>query len=208
MFPETYFKRVDESDDDRFYIQPRLVVHIDDEAIQATTDLYREFLPFDGEILDLMSSWRSHLPPEADYQRVVGLGMNQEELRQNPQLTEYIVHNLNVQPELPFADASFDGCVLAVSVQYLTRPVDVFRDVGRVLRPGAPFITVFSNRMFPTKAVAVWRSLDDHGHIQLVGQYYHLAGCFDQIRAFDRSTHTGADPLYAVVGLRADLPEG
>jgi SAM-dependent methyltransferase len=204
MFPETYFNRVDESDDDLFYLQPRLVVHIDDQAIQATTDLYREFLPFDGEILDLMSSWRSHLPPEADYRRVVGLGMNEGELLQNPQLTDYVVHNLNAIPQLPFDDASFDGCVLAVSVQYLTRPIDVFRDVGRVLRPGAPFITVFSNRMFPTKAVAIWHSLDDYGHIQLVGQYYHLADCFREIRAFDRTPRKGGDPLYAVVGLRAE----
>lgn len=204
MFPETYFRRADESDDEHFYRQPRLVVHIDEDAIQATTDLYREFLPFDGEILDLMSSWRSHLPPEAAYRRVVGLGMNEEELRQNPQLTEYVVHNLNTKPQLPFDDESFDGCLLAVSVQYLTHPIDVFRDVGRVLRPGAPFITVFSNRMFPNKAVAIWRSLDDQSHIQLVGQYYQLAECFEEIRAFDRSPRNGVDPLYAVVGLRAE----
>lgn len=201
MASHDYFARRDESDDERFYAQPRLVVHIDDAAIARTTRLYQEYLPEGGAILDLMSSWRSHLPKEAHYNRVVGLGMNETELRENPQLTGHVVHNLNANPRLPFADAEFDGCVLTVSVQYLVRPVAVFAEAGRVLRPGAPFLTVFSNRMFPTKAVAIWQALDDTGHVQLVGNYYQQAGCFEPIEAFDCSPGQG-DPLFAVVGWR------
>lgn len=197
-----YFRRYDESKDADFYVQPRLVNHIDDKAIRAATDLFREYLPANGAILDLMSSWVSHLPKDIHYDRVAGLGMNETELRANPQLTEYVVQDLNQNSQLPYSDAHFDGGMVTVSVQYLTNPIAVYGEVGRVLRPGAPFITVFSNRMFPTKAVAIWQSLDDQGHQQLVRSYYEQAGFFDPIDVLDRSPRGWSDPLYAVVGRR------
>lgn len=204
MFPANYFTRIDESEDDRFYDQPRLVVHIDDAAIRTTTALFREYLPPNGAILDLMSSWRSHLPQDVPFSQVVGVGMNEVELQKNAQLDAYAVQNLNLNPHLSFDDASFDGCVLTVSVQYLTKPVEVFSEVARVLRPGAPFLTVFSNRMFPTKAVAAWRSLDDRGHLELVERYYQATSQFVDIQQLNRSpTGRFSDPLFAVVGRRA-----
>lgn len=199
-----YFRRADEAGDEYFYEQPRLVTHIDAGAIGAVTQLYRELLPAGGAILDLMSSWVSHLPPEIAYSRVVGLGMNQPELDANPRLTERIVQNLNRVPELPFESESFDGAGICVSVQYLTQPVAVFREIGRVLRPGAPLVVTFSNRCFPTKAVAVWQALDDEGHARLVERYYQDAGNWAAIEVFDRSPgRWRGDPLYAVVGRRA-----
>ncbi len=201
-FPSEYFERMDDSGDNQFYSVPRLVVHIDDAAIAATTALFRDYVPADSDVLDLMSSWRSHLPNDVPFGCVVGLGMNEVELRENPQLSEYIVHDLNTDPILPFGDATFDACVLTVSVQYLVKPIDVYAEVGRVLRPGAPFITVFSNRMFPTKAVAAWRSLDDSGHVQLVTAYYQLSGMFEEIEIEDRSPGGWSDPVYAVIGRR------
>lgn len=194
------FQRYDETDDAQFYVHPRLVNHIDEAAIQATTDLYRDYLPAGGNILDLMSSWVSHLPTDVRYGRVAGLGLNETELRANPQLTDYVVQSLNQTPELPYPDQSFDGGMVTVSVQYLTQPVKVFREVARVLRPGSPFLTVFSNRMFPTKAVAIWQSLDDRGHQQLVRSYYEQTGLFDQIEVLDRSPRGWGDPLFAVAG--------
>jgi len=202
MVPAQAFQRHDETDDARFYIQPRLVNHIDDRAIEATTALFREYLPANGAILDLMSSWVSHLPDDVAYRQVTGLGMNETELRANPRLTDYVVQNLNQQPLLPYEAASFDGGMVTVSVQYLTNPVAVYRDLGRVLKPGAPFLTVFSNRMFPTKAVAIWQSLDDVGHQQLVRSYYEQAGAFEAITLLDRSPRGWGDPLFAVVGYR------
>jgi SAM-dependent methyltransferase len=196
------FQRYDETDDANFYGQPRLVNHIDDEAIAATTALFQTYLPANGALLDLMSSWVSHLPATVSYSRVAGLGMNETELRANPQLTDYIVQDLNRQPQLPYPDASFDGGMVTVSVQYLTNPVAVYRDVARVLKPGAPFLTVFSNRMFPTKAVAIWQSLDDKGHQQLVCSYYAHTGLFDKIDVLDCSPGRWSDPLYAVIGYR------
>ena len=201
QLPEGAFGRIDETPDEEFYRTPKLVTHIDDRAIAAVTQLYREHFPAGGEVLDLMSSWISHLPPEVRYGRVVGLGMNETELRRNDRLDSYLVQNLNENPELSFGDAEFDGCGICVSIDYLTRPVEVLREVGRVLKPGAPVVITFSNRCFPSKAVAVWHQLDDRGHMQLVEGYLREAGNWGDIQSLDRSPRRlFSDPLYAVVG--------
>ncbi|HSK99377.1 MAG TPA: methyltransferase domain-containing protein [Rubrobacteraceae bacterium] len=199
--PPGAFRRYDESPDEEFYRLPRYVTHIDDGAIAAVTQLYREFFPPGGEILDLMSSWISHLPPEVEYRRVVGLGINEAELRSNERLDAYLVRNLNKEPHLPFGDAEFDGVGICVSIDYLTRPVEVLREVGRVLRVGSPAIITFSNRCFPSKAVAIWHQLDARGHMQLVERYLEEAGNFNDIASLDRSPRrVFSDPLYAVIG--------
>ena len=199
--PEEAFRRYDESSDEEFYRLPRFVTHIDDRAIAAVTQLYREHFPPGGSILDLMSSWVSHLPEEVRYERVVGLGMNEAELRRNPRLDAYVVQNLNTDPRLPFGDAEFDGVGICVSIDYLTRPVEVLREVGRILKVGAPLIISFSNRCFPTKAIAVWHQLDDRGRMHLVERYLEEAGNFREVRGLDRSPRRlFTDPLYAVIG--------
>jgi len=201
QYPEEAFRRTDEAPDEEFYRTPRLVTHIDDRAIAAVTQLYRELFPSDGEILDLMSSWVSHLPPEVDYRRVIGLGMNEVELRRNERLDSYVVQNLNANPRLPFGSGEFDGAGICVSIDYLTRPVEVLREVGCVLKGGAPVAITFSNRCFPTKAVEIWHRLDDAGHMRLVEGYLQEAGNFRGINSLDRSPDRRfSDPLYAVVG--------
>ena len=201
QFPEEAFRRTDEAPDEEFYRTPRLVTHIDERAIAAVTQLYRELFPAGGEILDLMSSWVSHLPPEVDYRRVIGLGMNEVELRRNERLDSYVVQNLNTNPRLPFGNGEFDGAGICVSIDYLTRPVEVLREAGRVLKVGAPVVVTFSNRCFPTKAVEIWHRLDDAGHMRLVEGYLHEAGNFRDIHSLDRSPRRlFSDPLYAVVG--------
>ena len=151
QIPEEAFRRADETPDEEFHRTPRLVNHIDDGAIAAVTQLYRELFPAGGEILDLMSSWVSHLPPEVAYRRVIGLGMNEVELRRNEKLDSYIVQNLNTNPELPFGEAEFDGVGICVSIDYLTRPVEALREVGRVLKVEAPLIVTFSNGCLPKR---------------------------------------------------------
>ncbi|WP_255603776.1 class I SAM-dependent methyltransferase [Oscillochloris sp. ZM17-4] len=203
-FPPGYFSRYDESDDRNFYLYPRLTAHIDEPACGAVGQIFREELPPDGQILDLMSSYHSHIPADLPVARLVGLGLNEDELRLNQRLDEHLVHDLNLTPQLSFPDASFDGAVCTVSVQYLTRPVEVFAEVGRVLRPGAPFIVSFSNRCFPSKAVHVWVSTSDSQHMALVKQYFAKADRFTDIRGLDRSPRRWlSDPLFAVVGRRA-----
>jgi len=202
------FRRLDEGDDAAFYSFPRLVVHIDDGAIVALTGLHGALLPARGRVLDLMASWRSHLPAGFGG-RAIGLGLNAVEMAENPQLTAAVVHDLNREPGLPFPDATFDAVVCTVSVQYLTRPLEVFRQVRRVLRPGAPFVVSFSNRCFPDKAVALWRVTDDAEHVEVVRAYF--AGSTEPGAAWtamETSGHTPAlgDPLYAIWARRA--PDG
>lgn len=200
-----FFRRLDDSDDELFYREPRLVVHIDNDAIRTVGEIYLSRLPRGGAILDLMSSWRSHLPPELRPARVAGLGLNQSEMTDNPALTEIVTHNLNRTAKLPFDDASFDGAVLTVSVQYLIHPLEVFAEVGRVLRPGAPFIVTFSNRMFPTKAVAIWVNASERQRVDLVDCYFTRSAAFENIETVDRSAGQG-DPLWAVLGYRKQRP--
>lgn len=196
------FQRYDESDDSLFYAFPRKVVHIDDGAIAALTEHFEALLPRGSVVLDLMSSWRSHLPPGLGAKRVVGLGMNAEEMADNPQLDKWLVHDLNREPRLPFDDAVFDAAVCTVSVQYLTQPLQVFADVRRVLKPGGVFAVAFSNRCFPTKAVAVWSAASDAQRLALVTSYFEGAGGWRDIIAWQRPVRrlfpAGVDPLYVV----------
>ena len=172
------------------------MTHIDDAAIAHVGALYDE-LGIAGEVLDLMSSWISHFahPPE----RLTVLGMNRSELDANPAAALRVVHDLNADPRLPFADRTFDAAVCCVSVDYLVRPIEVFREVARVLRPGGPFVCTFSNRCFPTKAIRGWLASDDEQHCAIVAEYFRRAGGWDPPVAL-RSTPTDhrGDPLFAV----------
>ena len=204
MNPE-HFSREDEESDRRFYEMPRLVTHIDEAACAVLAEFYGRLLPEGGEILDLMSSCVSHLPVEVDYYSVTGLGMNEVELMTNPQLTAAVISDLNKSPTLPFSDESFDGCVISVSVQYLVHPTAIFGEIARVLRPGAPCAVTFSNRMFPTKAIAAWRAFGDEDHARLVGYYFTEAGGFEEPVFEDISPFPGeTDSLFAVMAERVD----
>jgi SAM-dependent methyltransferase len=196
-FPDGFFARGDPTDDERFYSFPRFVTHIDDGAIAAVGALYEE-LELTGDVLDLCSSWVSHF---VDAPRsLVALGMNPDELAANPQATSWLVHDLNEQPELPFDDAAFDAVTCCVSVDYLTRPVEVFSSVARVLRPGGVFVCTFSNRLFPTKAIAGWLATSDAGHVAIVEEYFRQARGFAEPESRRCTPTTGyfGDPLYAV----------
>lgn len=197
-----HFARVDESDDASFYATPQFVTHIDDAAIAALSLFYGQLIPSGGAVLDLMTSWVSHLPESTRVARLAGLGMNSQELEKNPRLTERVVQDLNKDPVLPFLQEEFDAAIVTVSVQYLTNPVEVFAEVGRVLKADAPFAVAFSNRLFPTKAVAIWRALGDREHADLIGLYFRLSGRFAPAQAYDISPGPGSDPMYVVVGRR------
>jgi hypothetical protein len=199
--PHDAFTKIDAEEDELFYEPPRLVCHIDDGAIAALTKLYRGVLPVGGVLLDLMSSWVSHLPPEIGYAEIIGHGMNAIELAANPRLSRWFLQNLNRDTRLPLPQASVDAAMICVSIQYLQQPVAVLREVARVLRPGGPLVISFSNRCFWTKAVAIWRALDDDGHTRLVEQYLEHAG-FEQIETHQLAewVEDVSDPMTAVVG--------
>jgi hypothetical protein len=197
--PSWAFDKEDAGNDLDFYTEARLVTHIDDGAIAALTGFYRDVLPPGGVICDLMSSWVSHLPADVAFAEVIGHGMNAAELAANPRLTRWFVQDLNAEPILPLEDASLDAAMICVGVQYLQDPVQVLADVARTLKAGAPLVISFSNRCFPTKAVAVWLRLNDAGHAALVELYLQAAG-FADIATHTLSDGSRCDPMYAVVG--------
>ena len=215
FFDAPAFERDDPEDDHRFYDHPRLVQHIDDRAIETISDQYGRLIPPGSRVLDLMSSWISHLPERLETASVTGLGMNQDELAANSRLNDFTLHDLNRHPRLPYPDASFEAVICTVSVEYLTQPFAIFADVARVLVPGGRFIVTFSDRWFPTKAIRIWKELHAFERMGMVLELFREAGAFDSLETFssqgwprpesdkyaDRMAFS--DPVFAVWGRRA-----
>ncbi len=195
-FPPGFFDREDASGDERFYEPDRFVTHLDERAIAVVGALYQE-LAIEGDVLDVMASWVSHF--SARPRHLVALGMNEHELAANPQAADWVVHDLNRDPVVPFDDQRFDHATCCVSVDYLVRPVEVFAEVARVLRPGGRFVITFSNRCFPTKVIRGWALADAAGCLEIVSRYFRLSGGFDEPTA-ELRTPLGSrgDPLWAV----------
>jgi SAM-dependent methyltransferase len=195
-FPRGFFDRQDEEDDVDFYSFPRFVTHIDDDAIAAVGALYEE-LGIRGVVLDLMSSWISHFPQKPEALTV--LGMNAAELRANDQASDCVVHDLNANPVLPFPPARFDHATCCVSVDYLIRPVEVFREVARVVKPGGLFVCTFSHRLFPTKAVRGWLFSGNDAHVRIVREYFARSGAYEDVQSrLCTPVDAPGDPLHGV----------
>lgn len=193
------FQRQDESSDAYFYDQPRLVYHIDDYAVGALTKYYQSVFKEGSNVLDICSSWVSHFPKDVKLGRTSGLGMNAKELAQNKQLTDYVAKDLNVDPIFPFEDNTFDFVTCVVSVDYLTRPLEVFSEIRRVLKPGGSAVISQSNRCFPTKAIDIWLKTNDLEHIFIIGAYFHYAGGFEKAESIDISPAPGlSDPMFII----------
>ncbi|MBB1126559.1 class I SAM-dependent methyltransferase [Thiospirillum jenense] len=213
------FLRKDGRPDTTFYNESRLIAHLDNTAQLQLQNLYGQLLPNKGRVLDLMSSWQSHLPPTLELSALVGLGLNQAELDANPQLTERVVHDLNHAPQLPFTSASFDAVICSLSVEYLIEPVAVFKEIARVLNPGGVCVIAFSNRWFPTKAIHLWEGVHEFERPGLVLEYFLMAGGFTALETLsvrglprpddDKYAEQMAlsDPLYAVWAQRANETE-
>ena len=195
FFSDKPFVRPDEQDDAIFYKDPRFITHIDSQAQEMIKTLYGNLLQPGMRVLDLMSSWRSHVPESLDLKALVGLGMNREEMADNPQLTDIVVHDVNTDPKLPFEDHFFDAVICTVSVEYMTRPFEVFADVARILKPNGYHIHTFSNRWFPPKAIRLWTELSEFERMGLVLEYYLETGAY-------RNLQTYSAPVYAVWGQR------
>ena len=210
--------KLDASDDSLFYSVPRFVTHVDEGFIHRLTNLYRERLKPNTRILDMMSSWVSHLPEEIEFAWVEGHGMNEEELAKNPRFKSYVIQDLNQDPKLPFPDRDFDAVLNCVSIQYLQYPDAIFYEIHRILKPGGVAIISFSNRMFYQKAIAAWRDNNERGRIELVKTYFDSVKNENGVPGFSQTeviSHTsnapaflqmlgmgGGDPFYAVIARR------
>ena len=205
--------KLDDTNDLNFYDYPRFVTHVDNGFIDRLTNLYRDRLQPNSRILDLMSSWVSHLPDDLEFAHVKGHGMNEEELIKNPQLDSYFVQNLNQQPKLPLEDADFDAVLITVSIQYLQYPEAVLSEIYRVLKPDGIVIISFSNRMFYQKAIAAWRDGTDTDRVNLVKKYFQSVDGFSEPEVVVHQSTVpaliqmmgigGGDPFYALVGRKS-----
>ena len=184
FFSPEAFSREDVAPDSLFYKKPRLVQHIDDTAIEMVKNTYGRFLRDDMDVLDLMSSWQSHLPENLRFRSLVGLGLNGQELKKNSRLSQSVVQDLNISSKLPFESDSFDAVVCTVSVEYLINPLAIFNEVARVLRTDGYFIVTFSNRWFPTKAVLIWRELHEFERQGMVLENFIRSGGFKNIQTY------------------------
>ena len=212
FFSDDAFRRDDERPDSRFYTEPRYVQHIDDTAIDIIRNTYGRFLRDDMHVMDLMSSWQSHLPDKLHFSRLAGLGLNESELKKNSRLTEHKVQDLNVNSRLPFDSNSFDAVVCTVSIEYLVEPLAVFKEVSRILRTDGHFIVTFSNRWFPTKAIKIWKELHEFERMGMVLEYFSRSGGFKNLQTYSfrglpRPSSDKyfpelryADPVYAIWG--------
>jgi SAM-dependent methyltransferase len=211
IFSREAFARLDESDDAQFYSTDRFVSHLDSLALETVEKLIGELIVEENPvILDLMAGWDSHIPEELETSMVVGLGLNKNELSENNSLSEIVIHDLNKDPRLPFPSNTFDAVLNTVSVDYMTKPVQVFREAGRTLRPGGLFLVTFSNRMFPEKAVRIWKESGEDERVLLVEDFFKEASLFEKASVFvskgkprpqnDKYSHLGipSDPIYAV----------
>ncbi|PZC41402.1 MAG: Ubiquinone/menaquinone biosynthesis C-methylase UbiE [Chloroflexi bacterium] len=199
-YPGNSFDQEDESDDSLFYSEARLVVHIDDAAITQLKKYLFSQLRERCTLLDLMSSWRSHIPDGPTTLDLYGLGLNREEMSNNPQLDHSIIKDINNDPNLPYEDNKFDAAMVIVSIQYMTDPISVFSEVNRILKKDCKFHVVYSNRMFPTKATIIWKVFDNIERASLVGSYFAQSGSWSVPNAVDLSPvgDVTYDPLFVV----------
>ncbi|GAX34803.1 hypothetical protein NIES3585_08050 [Nodularia sp. NIES-3585] len=206
-------QKLDDTDDKLFYDYPRFVTHVDAGFIQQLTDLYRDRLKPNTRILDMMSSWVSHLPEAMEFAHVEGHGLNAEELARNSRLNHYFVQNLNDQPQLPLPDQSFDAVLNCVSVQYVQYPEAIFAEIHRILKPGGIAIISFSNRMFFQKAIQAWRETSEATRVELVKHYFTSVPGFTVPEVMVNKSQVpnflqwlgagGGDPFYAVIAYRS-----
>ena len=200
----------DRSDDTLFYAEPRFVQHLDGAFRTRLTALYAERIPPGAVVLDLMSSWVSHLPEDVSYQEVIGHGLNARELEANPRLDRHWVQNLNRDQQLPLESGSIDAALIVAGWQYLQQPEALAAELLRVVRPGGQLIVSFSNRMFFQKAPRVWTEGSDRDRLAFVARVLMAQGWPMPLLIAEATRAEGplgwvgghGDPFFAVIATR------
>jgi ubiquinone/menaquinone biosynthesis C-methylase UbiE len=216
FFSDDPFSRKDRENDTQFYVHPRFVNHIDTTAIVQIAGIYSQYLKPGMAVLDLMGSWTSHISSEIHLAKLTGLGLNEAELQANKQLSDYVIHDLNLNPNLPFDDNTYHAVVCTVSVEYMTKPFEVFAEINRILKPDGYFVVTFSDRWFPPKVVKIWEEVHEFERVGLVTEYFLASGKYKNIETFSirawprpeddkyYGRRGASDPVFCVAGAKID----
>ena len=199
-------KKLDETDDAIFYSEPRFVYHLDSNFRKCLKNVYKKEIFKDSVVLDLMSSWDSYLPKETKYKKIIGHGLNKQELTRNKALEEYWVQNFNLDQKIPLEDQSIDACLMVAAWQYLQYPELLAREISRILSSEGKFLISFSNRAFWHKSPNIWVNSNEEERIIYVRKVLVSNG-FKEPRIIKKFTNQNysllpffkVDPFYCVI---------
>ena len=202
-------KKLDESNDQEFYSEPKFVYHLDSNFRQHLTTLYENEIADSSSVVDLMSSWDSYLPKGKKYKKVVGHGLNKQELEKNKIFDSYWIQNFNLNQEIPIEDGSFDYCLMVAAWQYLQYPENLTNEISRILSNKGKIIISFSNRAFWHKAPNIWTSSTEEERLKYVKKVLITNGFNDPkiIRKFNQPAHNffnffNKDPFYCLIATK------
>ena len=161
-------KKLDERNDEEFYSDPKFVYHLDANFRQYLSGVYENEIADCSTVLDLMSSWDSYLPKGKNYKKVIGHGLNKQELEKNKIFDSYWIQNFNLNQKIPLDSESIDYCLMVAAWQYLQYPENLTNEIVRILRNHGKIIIAFSNRAFWHKAPNIWTSSTEEERVKYV----------------------------------------
>jgi len=202
-------KKLDETNDEEFYSDPKFVYHLDANFRQYLSNIYKKEITDNSTVLDLMSSWDSYLPQEKKYKKVIGHGLNKKELEKNKIFDTYWLQNFNLNQELPLENESVDCCLMVAAWQYLQYPENLTTEIVRILRNQGKFIISFSNRAFWHKAPNIWTSSTEEERIKYVRKVL-IANGFNEPRIIKKFNEPALnifnffskDPFYCLIATK------
>ncbi len=186
IFPAAYFRRYNEDDDSRFYPFNEPDEYLYNDSLNTFQTLTDDLLPRQAAVLDLTAGAHSYLSPEIKPLSLAGIGLSKEQMSRNPQLSEIIVQDLNLNPKLNFAEKEFDAALCTCGIQYLIQPLEIFCEINRILKPGGLFFVSFTGDCFPEKAIAFWLETQSRQHLLLVRRYFEASGNWRNIKQFPK----------------------
>ena len=202
-------KKLDESNDEEFYSEPKFVYHLDANFRHYLTNVYKNEISDNSTVLDLMSSWDSFLPEEKKYEKVIGHGLNKQELEKNKIFDSYWIQNFNLNQEIPLDNGSVDYCLMVAAWQYLQYPENLTREIVRILSNKGKFIIAFSNRAFWHKAPNIWTTSTEEERVKYVRKVLITNG-FNEPKIIQKFNQPGLnffnflnkDPFYCLIAIK------
>ena len=203
-------QKLDESNDEYFYANPKFVYHLDSNFRRYLSKIYQEEIKANSTVLDLMSSWDSYLPIERRYKKVIGHGLNKDELEKNKILNTFWIQNFNLSQDIPLESESIDYCLMVAAWQYLQYPENLTKEIARILSDGGQIFVSFSNRAFWHKAPNIWTYSTEEERLKYVRKVL-ISNGFDEpklIKKFNSQTFSflpflNKDPFYCLIARKS-----